>query len=659
VSGEVLPAIGDFPPGAQIASYRIDQLIGRGGMATVYRATDIRLDRVVALKVLIPELAGNSSFRQRFMLESRAGASLDHPHVIPVFEAGEAGSGAGEAGSVLFIAMRFVAGLDVRALIDREGRLSAARTVSIVSQVASALDAAHQHGLVHRDVKPANMLLSEVSDGNTADYVYLSDFGLSKQSVSSASLTGTGQFLGTLDYMSPEQISGKQLDGRTDLYALGCAAFEMLTGQPPFRREANLAVMWAQVSAEPPSVRQWRPELSAAVDTVIWKALAKAPEQRQATCAEFASALAKACAEGSVGTQAAVITAGSPTPRVGPPTELVAGAAAGPAGAGLAGGLAGGLAAAGVGEATVSRLPSGGGQATPPPAAGTPPPAAGAPPPAAGAPPPAAGAPPAGPGYNPGLATTGPVPVAPSGPGWPGQGGPVSPPQGYQQYGGAYGPPPAGPGYGYGYAPGASGPGYVPGVSGPGYGPGPSGFGYAPPGPPPQRNKAIPILIGVLIVVILAGAAFTVLHLRNSGNTQAGPQTTKTITAQPSTGQSSTPAASPTVTVTATATPNTGSISATLGPAAAVKAYYQAINSGDYSRAWAINTYAHSLSDYSSYRQGFSGTQNVVLTIDSVSGDEVSVSFIAYQTDNTQKDYSGTYTVENGKIVDAYINQTN
>jgi len=287
-----------LPAGHRVANYQIEQLIGRGGMAVVYRATDVRLDRVVALKILSPDLARNDAFRQRFIRESRAGAAVDHPHVIPVFEAGD-------ADGVLFIAMRYVAGNDVRALIEREGQLSAQRTVEIVTQVASALDAAHAHGLVHRDVKPANMLIaaseSSRADG-IGDYVYLSDFGLSKQSLSSSSLTSTGQFLGTLDYMSPEQISGRAVDGRTDLYALGCAAFEMLAGQPPFRREANLAVMWAQISAEPPSLGNWRPDLTVAVDEVIGQALAKVPEDRQASCTDFALALRAACAAGSAAT---------------------------------------------------------------------------------------------------------------------------------------------------------------------------------------------------------------------------------------------------------------------------------------------------------------------------------------------------------------------
>ncbi len=574
MESDVPPAIGDFAPGAEVASYRIERLVGRGGMATVYRAIDTRLDRVVALKVLTPELARSDSFRQRFILESRAGASLDHPHVIPVFEAGE-------ADGVLFIAMRYVAGQDVRALIERNGRLPAGRTVEIVSQVASALDAAHGAGLVHRDVKPANMLLSEVSDGSSADYVYLSDFGLSKQSLSSASLTGTGQFLGTLDYMSPEQIGGRPLDGRTDLYALGCATFEMLAGEPPFKREANLAVMWAQVSAEPPSVRERRPELSPAVDVVIGKALAKSPDDRQASCAEFARALTAALAEGSVGTRAGMaVTGGAVT-----------------------GGLVGGLASSGVGEATVSRLPSGG---QVPPA------------------------------HHLGMAATGPVPHAG------GNSPPQSPPQGYQGYAGY----PQQPVPGYGYPPGSSGQGYLPGY---------------PPQPPPRRNKAIPILIGVLVAVILVGAGITVLHLSESGNPQANPRPTGAITATPTQSGGGTTATgrSATASPTASSTPTTRTTSANGTPQTTVRAYYQAINNGDYARAWAINTYAHRLSDYASYKQGFSGTKDVVLTIDYVTGDTVTVSFVAYQTNGTQKDFSGNYVVNNGQIVGASISQTN
>ncbi|HEY2237484.1 MAG TPA: serine/threonine-protein kinase, partial [Streptosporangiaceae bacterium] len=226
---------GDYPDpesytvGSEVAGYRLEEQIGRGGMALVYRARDVQLGRNVALKLLSPVLGRDEAFRQRFIRESRAAAAVDHPHIIPVFEAGE-------AEGVLFIAMRYVVGRDIRTLLDEMGQLPAARVAGIVSQVGSALDAAHSFGLVHRDVKPANMLLDAASGSGRPDHIYLSDFGLSKQSLSSSGLTGTGQFLGTLDYVAPEQIEGKAVGGAADQYALAGAAFEMLGGQPPFRR---------------------------------------------------------------------------------------------------------------------------------------------------------------------------------------------------------------------------------------------------------------------------------------------------------------------------------------------------------------------------------------------------------------------------------------
>jgi serine/threonine protein kinase len=286
VSDETPPAPGGFTTGSRIAGYRLEEQIGRGGMAVVFRAHDPRLDRRVALKILAPELARDDAFRQRFIRESRAAAAVDHPHIIPVFEAGE-------AAGVLFIAMRYVQGRDVRSLLDELGTLPPPRAISIVTQVASALDAAHSHGLVHRDVKPANMLLDRTA--GRADHVYLSDFGLSKQSLSSSGLTGTGQFLGTLDYVAPEQIEGRPVDGRTDLYALAGAAFEMLGGAPPFKRDQGLAVLWAQISEPPPPLTARRAELPPAVDQVMAKALAKAPDDRYATCLDFAAALREAC----------------------------------------------------------------------------------------------------------------------------------------------------------------------------------------------------------------------------------------------------------------------------------------------------------------------------------------------------------------------------
>jgi serine/threonine-protein kinase len=282
------PSSGGSAVGAQIAGYRLEEQIGRGGMAVVYRALDIRLDRWVALKIMAPEAARDQAFRQRFIQESRAAAAVDHPHIIPIFEAGE-------ASGVLFIAMRYVSGGDVRALVSRLGPLNAIRVSNIIGQVASALDAAHASGLVHRDVKPGNMLIGVVAGSGNPDHVYLADFGLSKQSLSSPGLTATGQFLGTLDYVAPEQIEGRPVDGRADLYGLACTAFEMLSGTPPFSRDQNLALMWAQLSEHPPPLSSRRAGLPPPVDRVLARALAKSPDDRYQTCLDFAAALRDAC----------------------------------------------------------------------------------------------------------------------------------------------------------------------------------------------------------------------------------------------------------------------------------------------------------------------------------------------------------------------------
>jgi len=292
VSDGFPPAFGEFPIGSQIAGYRLEEQIGRGGMAVVYRAYDVRLDRNVALKILAPGLALDEAFRRRFTRESKAAAAVDHPNIIPVFDAGE-------AGRVLFIAMRFVHGRDVRTLLEAEGSLPAERATDIVAQVASALDAAHARGLVHRDVKPANMLLDTTGGGR--DHVYLSDFGLSKQTLAQLSQTGLtshGQFLGTLDYVAPEQVEGRRVDGRADQYALACAAFELLCGTPPFQRDGGLAVIWAKLSEPPPLLSFRRAGLPEAIDGVMSRALARDPAERFNNCGEFAAALRDACGLG-------------------------------------------------------------------------------------------------------------------------------------------------------------------------------------------------------------------------------------------------------------------------------------------------------------------------------------------------------------------------
>ncbi|MET9603572.1 serine/threonine-protein kinase [Streptomyces sp. NPDC006512] len=275
------------PVGERIAGYLVEGEIGRGGMAVVYRARDLRLDRTVALKLLAPELARNDTFRQRFAHESKVAAAIDHPHIVPVFEAGE-------AEGLLYIAMRYVAGQDLRALLDRTGPLPVATAARIAGQVASALDAAHAHDLVHRDVKPGNILVAEGTDSEHPEHVYLTDFGLTKKSLSLTGFTTVGQFVGTLDYVAPEQIAGKPVDGRCDVYSLGCVVHEMLTGGPPFRRDDDLALLWAHQYDAPPPPSEARPDLSPEVDAVLAKALAKSPGDRWDDCLAFTTALRRA-----------------------------------------------------------------------------------------------------------------------------------------------------------------------------------------------------------------------------------------------------------------------------------------------------------------------------------------------------------------------------
>ncbi len=265
--------------GTEFAGYRVEALLGRGGMSVVYRAENARLGNKVALKLIAEELAHDESFRERFVRESRTAASLNHPNVIPIYDAGD------EDG-VLFIAMRYVES-DLKQLLAREGPLSLAKTLSVVGQVGSALDAAHARSLLHRDVKPANILLDAASEPGGAPHAYLADFGLTKHLESRSGITASGQFVGTIDYMSPEQIEGREVDGRTDIYSLGCVLFECLAGATPFKRETEVAVLWAHMRDEPPPVTELRPELPGAVDLVLARAVAKDPANRYATAREL------------------------------------------------------------------------------------------------------------------------------------------------------------------------------------------------------------------------------------------------------------------------------------------------------------------------------------------------------------------------------------
>jgi serine/threonine-protein kinase len=246
-------------------------------MSVVYLAQDLRLGRRVALKLIAPELADHLRFRERFLRESRLAASLDHQNVVPIYEAGE-------AAGLLYIAMRYVEGTDLKELLRAQGPLAPARTVSLLAQVAGALDAAHERGLVHRDVKPGNVLIA--ADG----HAYLSDFGLTKQSASESGVTETGQFVGSVDYVAPEQIERQPVDGRADVYSLACVLYECLTGEPPYHSNSLTGALWAHLSAPPPSTHAARPELPAAIDAVIAKGMAKKPSERYQSCSELVRA---------------------------------------------------------------------------------------------------------------------------------------------------------------------------------------------------------------------------------------------------------------------------------------------------------------------------------------------------------------------------------
>jgi serine/threonine protein kinase len=276
----------EFEPGQVFAGHRIDAVVGRGGMGIVYRATHLALDRPVALKVMAPDLVAEEGFRERFQRESRIAASLDHPHIVPVYHAGE-------QDGVLYITMRLIDGVDLRALLAQEGSFDAERAAQFTAQVASALDAAHARGLVHRDVKPANVLRA-VRDGR--EHVYLTDFGLTKSARSTAGLTETGQWVGTLDYISPEQIRGDGVDARTDVYALGCVVYHELTGCVPFESENFAAKVWAHLNETPKALHNAAPGTPHALPEVVARAMAKDPGERYASAGEFAQAVNHAVA---------------------------------------------------------------------------------------------------------------------------------------------------------------------------------------------------------------------------------------------------------------------------------------------------------------------------------------------------------------------------
>ena len=274
--------------GTDLGPYRIESVIGRGGMGVVYLVEQPNLGRKVALKVIAPEFSEEPRAKARFLRESQMAAAIDHPNILPIHEAGE-------LEGVLFIAMRYVLGEDLAKRLAR-GPLPPATSVAILAQVAAALDAAHARGLVHRDVKPANILLDPQAGPDGQDHAYLTDFGLTKRGGSEGSLTAVGGFAGTLAYIAPEQVEGGEVDGRTDEYSLACVAYECLTGRPPFVRETDIALAMAQLRDPVPSATVLQPSLPTAVGAVLARGLAKAPAERYETCSAFVADLRAAIA---------------------------------------------------------------------------------------------------------------------------------------------------------------------------------------------------------------------------------------------------------------------------------------------------------------------------------------------------------------------------
>ena len=273
-----LPLVGD-----EFAGYRVRAVLGRGGMSVVYQAENLRLSSVIALKVLAPELAADDVFRARFLEESRIAASLNHPNVIPIYDMGS-------QDDLLYIAMRYVSGTDMRQMIKKRGRILPATALFLIGQAARALDAAHRKGLVHRDVKPGNLLIERGADEDDPDHVYLADFGITKHAMSRSGLTSTGQFLGTIDYVAPEQIRGTSVLGLADQYSLGCVLYECLTGRVPFEKDLDAAIIWAHVEETPMMPTVLRPELPPQIDEVFGRVLSKRPDERYGSCREFVQA---------------------------------------------------------------------------------------------------------------------------------------------------------------------------------------------------------------------------------------------------------------------------------------------------------------------------------------------------------------------------------
>src|SRR6478735_2434812 len=315
----------DLSAGDEFAGYRIERSLGRGGMGVLHLAIEPGLERRVALKLIAPEAAADEVFARRFAEESRIAASIEHPNVVPIYAAGE------ESG-VPFIAMRYVSGADLAKRLNREGRLDPATAVELIAQIGNGLDAIHAAGLVHRDVKPANVLLS---DGEGVGHAYITDFGVARNVATESGLTQTGRFVGTLDYVAPEQISGGEIDARVDVYALGCLLFKLLTGEVPFPKDGDAARLFAHLNDPPPAPSLYVPEVSMALDDVVIRAMSKSPDDRYPSAGDLGRAAQAALrgeqpaapertvATGAAATRSAetISAKAGETRASGPPTE--------------------------------------------------------------------------------------------------------------------------------------------------------------------------------------------------------------------------------------------------------------------------------------------------------------------------------------------------
>jgi serine/threonine-protein kinase len=292
--------------GQQLGDYRLEEIIGQGGMGVVYRATQLGLERTVAVKVIAPGLAADDTFRERFQREARMLAHVDHPHVIPIHHAGE-------ADGQLFLSMRWVDGHDLAQEIRASPQgMDAERALLFLRQIGGALDAVHADGLIHRDIKPANVLIESRSGG---DHAYLTDFGAGRELDSPSEFTRTGQWLGTVDYIAPETLEGITSGTMSDLYGLACVVFEMLAGAPPFRRDTRMATQLAHQYDPPPSIHARRPDLPVALDAVFARALSKNPDIRYGSSVRFAEAFADALKPAAGGDTITGETAGAPVRR--------------------------------------------------------------------------------------------------------------------------------------------------------------------------------------------------------------------------------------------------------------------------------------------------------------------------------------------------------